>query len=217
MERARKISLLKNIAFGVFCVFTIDGGCVIREPHTELLHGYSVSAISWSSPCSMQYRQSDDDRTYSDFVAISHRGDRGKGRDYVISNDTERFKYSDEESWRLAGIKHRVEPSGFLPRISDITKVASDDRNVIGVYENGYFLLTYETNHVQTFDNEADWKQSVAQETKLASAWMHDPKAYYMQSRPWGAYLFYLLMMCWAIKDGFQERISTPESHSPLL
>lgn len=215
MERSRKTSLLKNVVIGVFCVSMVEG-CFFRDPYSELLHGYGMGAISASSPCGMGYSTSKDEREYSDFSAQTYSSNDGKGRVYAIWNNTERFEYKDEESWRLGGLEHRVEPSEFLPRISGITKVASDDRNVIGVYEDGFFLLTYETNHVQTFENEADWKQAVANETRLASAWMHNPKAIYMQSRPWWIYLIYLLMMCWAIKDGFQERNSTTEVLPPL-
>jgi len=195
---AKHVKLLKNIAIVSLFILMIDG-CVYRDPYVRLSHGYEILAISPSSPCSLQYGSSNDDRRSSDFAAVSSINPETKEATFRLLNQTDVLTFTDEAQWREAIREHKASPDTFALQLENVTSFAADDDHIIGEFGDGHYLVDIAANHLNTYTSVSKWRAAVSESTELSSVKLIDPKSFFAKTRHPVALVVYVSLILVAI------------------
>lgn len=163
----------------VAVTLTIDR-CAYRDPVIKLRHGYSLEAISPSSPVELVYRGREDDRGYSAWRASrTHVLENGWSQTlYLLHNsDTdELIEFDSESEWQRASREKRAAPLSGGPLLSDITAFGQRGGIVFGTYSAGYFILEIGSNRLMTWTSANGWSKAVARLTGEPAGGLRDAK-----------------------------------------
>ncbi len=136
---------LRNVCVAVVFVLIVDG-CIYRDPHVALPHGYNIGAISSGSPCELYYVADDDPQQFSTWSGMQALVD-GESMAYYVRNDTgELLEFESQSKWKAAMLDRNADPTAIAATLDNVTRFKTDDRHLIGVCADGYFLLTYATH-----------------------------------------------------------------------
>jgi len=159
--------------------------CIFRDPHILLPGGYQLGAVSRISPVQLGYIGYNDDRMYSDFIAmIVSRENDSSGRpiwSYAIWNQKtkEEYLFSKESEWLEAMSELNVKPSVNHIRLEGVTSYAANKSHIIGEYEEGFYIWDIAKNFPTTFNDKETWISAVNAQTKLSPTKLQSPYNYF--------------------------------------
>lgn len=205
------MKLLKNIMIVAFVVLTIDG-CIHRDPLVQLSNGYDIGAISWSSPCSLNYVPSNDQRTYSHFRAVAEIETNTNEACYGLTSPGEDLTFDDELMWQDAIRQHNASPDASWLQVENVQSFAADEHHIIGEYGSGHFLVDIAVNRLQKFADVEEWRTAVTELTTLSPSDLKDPKSLLAQSRHPAVLTCYALILVMALITGLlkQPKLGSP-------
>ena len=199
------MEILKHIAIISFFILGVDG-CMYRDPHVRLPRGYSVGAISPASPCRLGYSQHHDDRTYSDFTALSSVEPETGEATYHLAGPTEILDFANEAEWYEAIRKYNAPPPHPSLFLEGVTSFAADAQHIIGEYGGGFYVVDMATDRLSTYPEISAWRSAVSSSTALSSTRLVDPRSFFAQTRDPIALVVYALLFLVALGMGIRSR-----------
>ena len=201
------MKILKNIVIAFVAILVVDG-FVYRDPYVSLPHGFSIVAISHSSPCSLQYTSWHDDRTYSDFRA-SRRMDSSTNKwTFSLVSDSEVIDFTTEAEWLLAIQKYNASPDDSSLQLENVQSFAADENHIIGTHGRGQFILDMQANVLMTYTDKVNWSSAVVRDTHLSAEALRNPRSLLVQSRDSFMIIGYVVLLLGAVVSGWPNRAS---------
>jgi hypothetical protein len=203
----------------LFVLVTVNS-CLHRDPWVDLGNGYAIGACAWSEPCSLMYYRPGDKRPCTEWYADRFDGTFVLHRESGSAHETLEFK--SEAEWRQAWREKNAAPgSHVLPALENVTGFSQEGRLVIGQYDSGYFLLDTNADTVEQWSDRAAWESAVSTRTGINTVNLHNPKSYWVQSRPPALYgvlaVITLLMTPWVLAPLWRRRNPAVPQPAPAL
>jgi hypothetical protein len=215
---------IKRLGIALFSILLIDG-CFYRDPGVNVGNGYWIASASSSIPCSLFYKHSDDDRTYSDYhaspkrdILVNHEPQTSPYSLLNLSEPYDSMTFETKEEWLDAIQKYNAVPDEAYLELEGVTSFAADESHIIGEYQKGYYVVNVSKNTLETFDSLDAWQKAVSVRTTLTSDKLQSPHGLFVQEREGVMLVFYAFIALVAIvpRPGEFSKIGTKDNNPRL-